>query len=364
MSGRAIFLTGATGLVGGGVLERMLAADPGLRAYVLVRDPAAWARVVSPFPEGAARVIPVVGDLRRDGLGLGREDRARLEREVAAVLHFAADTGFSQTLEHAREINVRGTERVVEAAAEWGVERVVFASTAFVAGRVVGSVSEDVDPEPHGWVNAYERSKHEAEARVRGWGGEWVVFRPSTIVFDAAAGAVRQFNAVHRSLRLCYYGLAPMLPGSEEATVDVIPSDYVSGAIARLALRPETAGRTLHLCAGEGAASMAELLELTFRIWSASPAWKRRSVCRPAFTDLETYRLLERSVEEAGEERLKQVMRSLSHFVPQLAYPKRFETRAADALLGEGAPPVRSYWPEMVQHLLHSNWAAGARAAA
>ena len=35
---QTIFVTGATGLIGGGVLQRMLAADAGLRAYVRVHS--------------------------------------------------------------------------------------------------------------------------------------------------------------------------------------------------------------------------------------------------------------------------------------------------------------------------------------
>lgn len=354
----AIFLTGATGLVGGGVLERMLAADPGLRAYALVRDPARWT--------GAdRRVVPVRGDLTRPGLGLGADARRLLAREVGAVLHFAADTSFAQTLESARKTNVRGTEHVLDAASAWpGVRRVVFASTAFVAGRSVGRVSEDDPPPADGWVNAYERSKHEAEAAVRGWGGEWTIFRPSTLVFDAGAGTVRQINAVHRSLRIWYGGLAPLVPGTEDTPVDVVPSDYVCDAVTRLALRAETAGRTLHLCAGEGALPLGELLESTYAAWAEDPAWRRRGVCRPVLADLDTYRLFEASVDEAGDERMGQVLRSLSHFVPQLAHPKRFDTRAADALLGASAPEVQSYWTRMARHLARTRWAAPTRAAA
>lgn len=361
---RTIFVTGGTGLVGSGVLARMLAADPALRAAVLLRDPARWPALAAGLGAAAERVVPVVGDLLRPGLGLPREARGRLAREVSAVLHFAADTSFSQTLAAARAVNVGGTERALELAAEWpGVERVVFASTAFVAGRQTGPVSEADEPS-EGWVNAYEQSKHEAEARVRACGREWLVLRPSTLVFDTEAGAVRQLNAAHRSLRLWYHGLAPMIPGSEDAPVDVVPSCYVSRAIARLALHPEAAGRTLHLCAGEGALPLGELLDLTYAAWSAREEWRRRGVPRPALTDLETYRLFESAVEETGDARFRRVVKSLSHFVPQLALPKRFDTRAADALLGEAAPPVRSYWPRMAAQLADTAWGPALEVAA
>ena len=79
--------------------------------------------------------------------------------------------------------------------------------------------------------------------------------------------------------------------------------------------------------------------------------WRRRSIERPALASLETYQLFERTVLEAGDDRLRRVVAALSHFAPQLALPKTFDTAAADALLGASALPVRSYWPRMLEAL-------------
>ncbi|MGH7505222.1 MAG: SDR family oxidoreductase, partial [Longimicrobiales bacterium] len=226
-----------------------------------------------------------------------------------------------------------------------------FVSTAFVAGRRTGSIQETDTGSRLGWLNAYEQSKAEAEALVHTLASNPVVFRPSTMVYDDETGTVRQVNAVHRALRLCWHGLAPMLPTAPHATVDVVTTDYVTRAIAALALRPELAGRTIHLCAGAGAAPLEELLDLCWRTWSRDPVWRRRTIERPALASLETYRLFERGVLETGDERLRRVLASLSHFAPQLALPKTFDTSTADVLLGAPAPAVRSYWPRMLDQL-------------
>ncbi len=360
-----IFLTGATGLIGGGVLQRMLPLNPAMHAYVLVRDLQRWRAVQARLGLPADRVTPVLGDVRAPGLGLEPQVHAQVGASVSAVLHFAADTTFSLPLPQARAINVEGTRHLLELAEAWPhVERFVYASTAFVAGRRVGRILEGDDDHDAGWVNPYEQCKHEAEALVRAGGREWVIFRPSTVVCDSASGLVRQFNVVHRALRLYHHGLASMLPGEEGSPLDTVPDDYVNDAIARLALHEDMAGQTLHLCAGDGAVPLGEMLDLTWEIWAGVPAWRRRGVPRPAITDLATYRLFEQSVEEAGDARLRQVMQSLSHITPQLAYPKHFDTTIADAAVGAPAPPVRSYWPRMIEHLLQSNWAATVRAEA
>ena len=65
---------------------------------------------------------------------------------------------------------------------------------------------------------------------------------------------------------------------------------------------------------------------------------------------------------QLGDARLRQVTRSLSHFVPQLALPKRFDTERADRLLAMTAPPVRAYWPHMLDDLLRVRWSSAATA--
>lgn len=361
-NGRTVFLTGATGLLGGEVLARLLAANPRMRARVLVRDPAQWPHVAARLGPAASRATPVVGDMTRRGLGLPAAVWTRLTFEVDAILHFAADTRFSQSLEHARAVNVQGTRNVLELADEWPhVERVAFVSTAFVAGRRTGRIYERDNGPGTGWVNAYEQSKYEAERLVRSQRRGWVIFRPATVLYDLERDIVPQINAAHRALHIYHRGLAAMMPGTDDSPVDAVTSDYVGAAIAELALRDDTVGQTFHLCAGGEALPLGELLDTSFAGWSRSPEWRRKGIARPALTDLATYRLFERSVEETGDVRLRRLIGGLSHFVPQLALPKQFDTTCADGALGYAAPPVRSYWPRMLECLLVSGWQAASR---
>jgi nucleoside-diphosphate-sugar epimerase len=225
-------------------------------------------------------------------------------------------------------------------------------------------IIEGDDDAVAGWVNAYERSKLEAEAVVRASDLDYVIARPSTVVCDDVGGAVTQVNAVHRALRLYHAGLASMMPGEEHTPVDVVPADWVADAIARLALSGAASGATLHLCAGDGALPLGALLDRTYALWSRDGDWRRKAIARPALSDLSTYQLFERSVEMVGDARLKRITRSLSHFVPQLALPKQFDTSRARALLGDGPPPVSEYWDRMLDWLLRSNWSAALREAA
>lgn len=361
----ATLLTGATGLVGTHVIHRLLRTEPDRPLYVLVRSVGRWRRHARAWGIPLSRVTPVEGDLTRPGLGLGGATREALEARVQAVFHSAADTVFSRPLDEARGVNTRGTARVVELAGGCpGLDRFVHVSTAYVAGRMTGRVPERDNGSGHGFVNAYEKSKHEAETVVRASALPWVIVRPSSIVCDGPDGHVSQYNAVHRALRLCHTGLAPMMPGDASNPVDVVPAGYVARAAAALLRAGGVEGRTFHACSGDRTISLGEMLDRAWTVWSESTEWKRRAVSRPSLTDLETYRLFERSVEATGDARLTKITRSLSHFVPQLALPKRFDTTGMDGLTGRPAPPVGAYWPGLIRHLLHSGWAAEARRAA
>jgi long-chain acyl-CoA synthetase len=241
--------------------------------------------------------------------------------------------------------------------------RVVHVSTAFVAGKRTGVIDETETDCSAGWANAYEQSKYEAEALVRTYAADWAIFRPSTIVCDDVDGHVSRMNAVHRALKLYRDGLAAMMPGVRDSTVDVVTTSYVARAITELGLRADLSRKTVHLCAGEGALPLRDLLDISWERWALDPAWRRRGIPRPALTDLRTYALFERSIEEAGDASLRRIVRSLSHFVPQLALPKRFDTTTADTLLGAPAPVVRDYWIPMLDCLSATKWGTAKRAA-
>ena len=360
-----VLVTGATGLLGRAVLSRMLRDDSSLRAFVLVRDSVRWAEHAVNFGRSVSRITPIVGDITRPGLALDAASRSALSASATAVVHLAADTSFSRPLEESRRVNTAGTHHLLEISELWPhMKRFAYVSTAFVAGCRTGDVLEEDSAAPDAWVNAYEQSKWEAEQLVRSSSGSWVIFRPSTIVCDSSSGEVTQVNAVHRALRVYNNGLAAMMPGSDDSLLDVVPLDYVADAVATLALQETVEHSTLHLCAGSGAMPLAELLDTTYEIWAGSGAWRRRGVMRPPMAALDTYRLFERSVKETGSARLGQIIDSLSHFVPQLALPKRFDTRAADRALGMTPPVVRDFWPNMIQYLLETTWGTRREAAA
>ncbi len=344
MNAHSCFVTGATGLLGRAIVARLL-DDPRVdRVYVLVR---------TPLQTSCSRVIPVPGDLLADGLRIPSSVRTRLADEVGIVVHAAATTSFSQSLDEARATNRDGTQRLLEVTSEWTrISNWVYVSSAFVAGLRTGLVGENENVTPVGWANAYEQSKFEAEAIVRGTRRDWAIARPATIVCDDVNGAISQTNAVHRALRLYFGGLAAMLPGVEESALDVVTTDYCARGIACVALAPDAAGRAFHFCAGRGAMPLQQLLDASYDEFQRAPAWRRKGIARPVRTDLETYRIFESAIEEVGSDRVRQAVRSLGHFVPQLAFPKVFDTTGADALLGECAPPVASFWMNMVAALV------------
>ena len=356
---RSILVTGATGLLGRDVLRRLLASDAALRAIVLVRDPVRWARLARAASLDD-RVTAAAGDLRSDGLGLTREARAMIRRHVSAIIHLAADTTFSNPLDEARAVNTTGTERLLALARECASPaRFAYVSTAFVAGRRTGIITEELASTSAGWVNAYEQSKYEAERLVCRHASDWIILRPATVVCDDQGGGVSQVNAVHRALRLYRAGLVAMMPGVEGSAIDAVTADFVGDAIARLALRHDVAEKVVHLCAGEGALPLGTLLDMTYAYWSRDVEWRRRGIARPPLVDLPTYALFERSIEDVGDASIKRLTRSLSHFVPQLALPKTFDTSTSRALLGFDAPPVRDFWLSMLEQLFAAADKAG-----
>ena len=361
LAGRTILVTGGTGTLGGELVARM--AHASAEVVVLTRG------VTPARADTSPRVRHVTGDVRTGvTLGLTDSERGEVSARVTDIIHAAADTTFNRPLDEARESNVEGTRAVLDFARTCPrLERVACLSTVYVAGRATGCFGENDVGGADGFVNSYEQSKAEMEGVVRDAMRDLpiAVYRLSTIIGDSRSGAVTGYNAIHHALRLLYQGLAPMVPGTDGALVDLIPVDFAADATCHLIAHAFMPGATYHLCAGAvHAATLGALLDATMTAFERHrPAWRKRSIARPAIVDLATYELFVRSVEEAGNQVLLQATRAVQAFAYQLAYPKVFDARAAESVLqpaGITAPHVLDYYDRVVRWCIETNWGAAA----
>jgi thioester reductase-like protein len=354
-----ILLTGATGLVGGELLPRLLRAAPSASLYCLVRarDGAALERraadlIADPrLPAGAAaRIRVVAGDTRAPDLGLG-ERRQALRAEIRSVVHTAASTRFDLELEDARAQNVAGARHVVAFAREAGAH-LHHVSTAYVAGDrsgVFGVRDSDARPPFH---NSYEESKWEAEQLVRAASGELraTVYRPSIIVGDSRSGRTPHFRVLYDPFKWVIYGKTNILPCRPEVRLDVVPVDYVCDAILALGTRADAVGATYHLTAGPARAlAIADILERAEPIvngWLAARGQPTVAVPRIVSPEEATPELAQLFALGA------QVMRT---HVPYMLREELFDDReTALALEGSGVacPPLGAYLDRLLGYAL------------
>jgi nucleoside-diphosphate-sugar epimerase len=168
------FVTGATGFIGGHVARKL--RERGDEVVALVR---------SPSKAGALRDLGcelLEGDLSSpDAIRRGVEG-------VDAVFHIGAiyKVGIPKS-EHESmwEANVRGTERVFDAAIDAGVARIVFVSTVAVFGDTRGQVVDERYRRPAGgFLSCYDETKfraHEiAEERIA-QGAPIVIVQPGGV---------------------------------------------------------------------------------------------------------------------------------------------------------------------------------------
>jgi nucleoside-diphosphate-sugar epimerase len=370
-----VLVTGATGSLGPAVLPHLLrrgsvvvllrAGDAGAaRRLDLVLD-----AVTREDPDApAARLAAVAGDLLLPDCGLTPDDRRRLEREVTHVLHLAADTRFSLPLPVARKANVDTTLGLLRLAERFGALRGFgFASTLYVAGSRTGKIREE-DLEDTEFVNTYERAKFETEQEVRGRMTDLpiAVFRIATLLGSARTGEVRKPTAIHQALRLYHAGLVPMIPGDPAQPVEMLDVEHAAVAVARLLTERFAAGTTYHVTAGTSRTlTLAELIEETHRgLGELDPSWKARGIEPPPLVRPRTYALFERSVEEAADPAMATVVRTMSTFLPQLLYPKRFLRTNTETALPDWDPPsVREYFRRVLAWGLRTRWGRGGRSA-
>lgn len=152
-----VFVTGATGFIGGHVAR--LLRERGDDVSALVRSPAKAAALEK---LGCKIITGELSDQAAIAAGLAGCD---------ALIHGAAvyEVGIPKS-EHRRmyEANVLGTERVLSAALEAGTPKVVYISTIAVFGNTHGEVVDETYEHPaKSFTSYYEETKHEAHGAAK-----------------------------------------------------------------------------------------------------------------------------------------------------------------------------------------------------
>ena len=241
-----VFVTGATGLVGGEVCARLVAA--GHRVTALIhRTPEIRAN------DGSTVAVAqtLSGDVSQARFGWSKEVFDTLARDIDLVIHCAATVRFDLAEKDYEAVNVGGTRNALTLAEAGGAD-FLHVSTAYVCGTRDATIRES-DPLPDGgFANGYETSKAAGERLVRASGVRWTIARPSIVVGAHEDGTIRQFDTTYAAFKLIAEGKVTSMPSRAGASLDFVPIDYVAHGIAFLAERMDAAaGGTFHLVSAQ-----------------------------------------------------------------------------------------------------------------
>lgn len=245
-----VFVTGGTGFIGGETVRQL--RRRGDEVVALVRNPGKGAKLT------ALGCELVAGDLG---------DAAALRRGMDgcdAVIHAAAmyEVGIPASKRPVMwEANVAGTERVMKAALETRVPRIVYVSTVGIFGNTRRQVVDEsyVNPETD-FTSYYEETKLEAHKVVKRMIAEQDL--PATIVQPGGVYGPGDTSQVADLLEQFFAGKLPLLP-FPELGICMTHVEDISGGIL-LALDKAKLGET-YVISGP-ATTMREAIELAARV--------------------------------------------------------------------------------------------------
>lgn len=264
----SIFLTGATGLVGSYVLREFLCN--GIPTAVLVRNSrreSAEKRVrtlIEKWNEesGITLSVPkiIVGGLTDDSWF--SENSSWFQNSCDSVIHCAASLTFNgRPDDEPWRSNIQGTKNILAACEKYGIRKLHYVSTAYVAGssKIFKESDFNIGQKLR---NDYEQSKFQAEKMVReaDFIDKLTVYRPSIVVGDSRTGETQSFHGFYAVLKLAHV-LARQMPfcvgrgirtlismgmrGNEAK--NFVPVDWVSSVLCKILMDESLHGKTYHL---------------------------------------------------------------------------------------------------------------------
>lgn len=278
----AILVTGATGFTGGHLVRRLRQLGHRVRAFVRPGSN------VQPLLDQGVEIFQ--GDLTRP------EDVARAAEGVWKIFHIAAvfrTAGHPDSYYH--DVNVGGTENVLEAARRHGVERVIHCSTIGVHGDVSEVPSTEESPYNPGDIYQVTKLAGEQVAREAfAKGLQGTVVRPSSIYGPGDLRLLKLFRMVHNGRFRMF--------GSGDVFFHMVYIDDLVDGMLLCAEKPEALGQVF-IMAGPRYIKLDEVVSLVAEAVGVPPpkgklplwplmmaAAACEAVCRPLRVEPPLYR--------------------------------------------------------------------------
>lgn len=261
-----LFVTGATGVLGGRFLYEML-KNSSDDLYCLVRaenKSHAFERLkeaVSLYDvQGELtsclydRLTPVLGDVAKDKLDLNPTVYDRIQQKATKVVHIAGAVSFASLYPQLKMVNVDGTARVIKFCLQADLPMLHISSYSVLGMKMFDKgltyYEEDFDIGQSFGKVYYPKSKFEGEklvqqARVKGL--KAIVIRPGNIFGDSKTGIYPISTTTVPGL---YYDIlrTSIVTGlaMNEHVFDMSPSDYIAEGMRVLLNMEEAYGKNFH----------------------------------------------------------------------------------------------------------------------